>query len=222
MQRHDSRHNEVIFHAEARWLSRGKVVECVFQLWQEFAGFSCSKGYPISTDFQGNFWLCLNLNSFSWIVQPFTYGEIALGFSHVAATTQETTGHGTRNTKINGSQSSCSWSLYTTQYESKNKSSDLLWLLPLNFIRQLWKMWFQPCFKGVEKQRLEKTNSQLLLLKNLKQSAHCMKEPRSLLLLKLDAEFSLLNYISFNELQHQMQFLNLKDSLSAANTSCSS
>jgi len=35
VQRHSSRHNEVIFHAEARWLSRGKVLQRVFQLWQE-------------------------------------------------------------------------------------------------------------------------------------------------------------------------------------------
>jgi len=41
----------------------------------------------------------LNLNSLSWIVQPFTYEEIDLGFSYVAATTQKKAGHGTRNTK---------------------------------------------------------------------------------------------------------------------------
>ena len=35
---------------------------------------------------------------------------------HVAATTQKTAGHGTRNTKINESQSSCSWSMYNTQH----------------------------------------------------------------------------------------------------------
>ena len=96
MQRHDSRHNEVIFHAEARWLSRGKVLERVFQLWQELRVFLAQEEYQISTNFQGNFWLYLNLNSVSWIVQPFTYEEIELGFPHVAATTQKTAGHGTR------------------------------------------------------------------------------------------------------------------------------
>jgi len=52
----------------------------------------------------------LNLNSLSWIVQPFTYEEIDLGFSHVhvSVTTQKKAGHGIRNTKINESPSSCS------------------------------------------------------------------------------------------------------------------
>ena len=108
MQRHDSRHNEVIFHAEARWLSKGKVLERVFQLWQELRLFLAQEEYPISTNFQGNFWLYFNLNSVSWIVQFFTYEEINLGFSHVSETTYKTTGHDTRNTKINESQSSCS------------------------------------------------------------------------------------------------------------------
>ena len=80
----------------------------MFQLCQELRVFLAQQGYPISTDFQGSFWLYLNVNSLSWIVQPFTFEEIDLGFSHVAATTQKTAGHGTRNTKINESQSSCS------------------------------------------------------------------------------------------------------------------
>ena len=42
MQRHDSRYNEVIFHAEARWLSRGKVLERVFQTVTRVAVFLCS------------------------------------------------------------------------------------------------------------------------------------------------------------------------------------
>jgi len=46
VQRHDSRHNGVIFHTEARWLSRGK--ERVFQLWQELRVFLARKNtqYP--------------------------------------------------------------------------------------------------------------------------------------------------------------------------------
>jgi len=37
----------------------------------------------------------------------------------------------------------------TISMNKKKKSSHSLWLLPLNFTRQLWKIWFQPCFKGV-------------------------------------------------------------------------
>jgi len=77
------------------------VLECVFQLWQELRVFLAQQEYPISTNFQGNFWLYLNLNSVPWIVQFVTYEEINLGFSHVAATTQKTAGHDTRHTKIN-------------------------------------------------------------------------------------------------------------------------
>jgi len=107
VQRHDSRHNKVIFHAAARWLSRGKVLERVFQLWQKLRVFFAQQGYTISTNFRGNFWLYLNQISLSWIVQPFTSREIDLGFSHVAGTTQKTTRHETHNTKINEKQSSC-------------------------------------------------------------------------------------------------------------------
>jgi len=96
VQTHDSRHYEVILHPEARWLSRGKVLERVFQLWQELRVFLAQQRYPISTNFQSNFWLYLNLNSVSRIVQPFSYEEIVLGFSHVAAIKQKTAGHSTR------------------------------------------------------------------------------------------------------------------------------
>jgi len=85
-----------------------EVLERVFQLWQELQVFLAQEEYPISTNFQGNFWLYLNLNSVSWIVQFFTYEEINLDFSHVSAITYKTTGHDTRNNKINESQSS--WS----------------------------------------------------------------------------------------------------------------
>jgi len=84
------------------------VLERVFQLWQELRLFYSQEEYPISTNFQGDFWLYVNLNSLSSIVQFFTYDEINLGFSHVSVATQKTAGHDTRNTEINESQSSCS------------------------------------------------------------------------------------------------------------------
>jgi len=77
-------------------------------MWQELRVFFPQQGYPISTNFQGNFWLYLNLNSLSWIVQPFTYEDIDLGVLHVVVTMQKTAGHGTCKTKINESYSSCS------------------------------------------------------------------------------------------------------------------
>jgi len=46
-------------------------------------------------------------------VQPFIYEEIDLGFSQVAATTQKTAGHDTRNTNCER-HSSRSWSLHNT------------------------------------------------------------------------------------------------------------
>jgi len=51
-----------MFHAEARWLSKGKVLERVFQLWKELRVFLTQQGYPVCTYFQGNFGLYLNLN----------------------------------------------------------------------------------------------------------------------------------------------------------------
>ena len=67
--------------------------------------FNCGKscGFSLLTrihntiNFRSNFWLYVNLNSVSWIVQPFTYEEIDLDVSHLAATTQKTAGHGTRD-----------------------------------------------------------------------------------------------------------------------------
>jgi len=49
VQRQDSRHNEVIFHAEVRWLSRGKVLERVFYLWQKLRVYLAQQGtqYPL-------------------------------------------------------------------------------------------------------------------------------------------------------------------------------
>jgi len=71
------------------------------------AGFPCI--YSISTNFQGNFLLYLNLNSVLWIVQPFSYEEIDLGFLHVAATTQKTAGHGTRGVTRKGKGDAIPW-----------------------------------------------------------------------------------------------------------------
>ena len=85
-----------------------KCVRACVSTVSRVAGSPCSTRIPNITNFQSNFWLCLNLNSLSWYVQPFTHEEIVLGFSHVAATTQKTVRHDTRNTKINESRSSCS------------------------------------------------------------------------------------------------------------------
>jgi len=63
------------------------------------AGFPCSTiGHPLSSKFEDNFWLYLNLNSLLWIVQPFTDEEYELGYIYactVATTTQKMAGHGT-------------------------------------------------------------------------------------------------------------------------------
>ena len=66
-------------------------------------------------------------------MQPFAYEEIDLGFSHVATTTQKTAGHGTHNTKINESQSSCSWSFHNIQYEYKKEIISFTVIAPTEF-----------------------------------------------------------------------------------------
>ena len=117
------RHSEVIFHAEAHWLSREKVLERVFQPWQELRVYLAQQGYPIPINFQI---LALFESQFSVMNHTVIYiwGNWLWSFSHVAATTQKTAGHGTRNTKINESKSIflLSWSLYNTQCEPKKKS----------------------------------------------------------------------------------------------------
>ena len=108
MQRHDSRHNEVIFHAVARWLSKGKVRVCFS--CDKSCGFSLlNKDTLISTDFKAIFGFIKSEVSVMYRAAIYcTYEEIDLFYSHVAATAQKTAGHGTRNTKINESRSSCS------------------------------------------------------------------------------------------------------------------
>ena len=56
VQRHGSRRNAFIYHAEAWCLSRVKVLERVFQLRQKLRAFLAQKGHPLSINFQGNFW----------------------------------------------------------------------------------------------------------------------------------------------------------------------
>ena len=56
VQRHGSRRNEIIYHAEAQFLSREKVLERVFQLRQKLRAFLAQKGHPLSINFQGNIW----------------------------------------------------------------------------------------------------------------------------------------------------------------------
>ena len=103
VQRHGSRRNKIIYHAEAWCLSRVKVLERVFQLRQKLRIFLDQKGHPLSINFQGNFWLYLNLNSLLCIVQPFTDEEFDLGCTPVATETQKTAL--TRHTKLNESWS---------------------------------------------------------------------------------------------------------------------
>jgi len=46
LQRHESRHSEIIYHAEARWVTRGNVSEQVFQLRQELRVFLAQTRSP--------------------------------------------------------------------------------------------------------------------------------------------------------------------------------
>jgi len=62
VQQHGSRCNEVIYHAEARCLSREKVLERVFNLRQKLRTFLAQRGHPLAINFKGTFWLYLNLN----------------------------------------------------------------------------------------------------------------------------------------------------------------
>jgi len=118
VQQHGSRRNEVIYHAEARCLSREKVLERVFQLRQKLRAFIAQKGHALSINFKGSFWLYLNLNSLLCIVQPFTNEEFDLGYTLVATKTQKTAM--TRQAKFNESRS-CSLRSCTTPSVNKKQ-----------------------------------------------------------------------------------------------------
>ena len=118
VQRQGSRRNEVICHAEARCLSREKVLEPVFQLRQKLRVFLAQKGHPLSINFQGNFWLYLNLNSLLCIVQPFTDEELDLGYTLAATKTQKTAM--TQHTELNESWSCSLRNCTTPSADNKN------------------------------------------------------------------------------------------------------
>jgi len=88
VQRNGSSRNEVIYHAEAHWLSKGNVSEWCFNCGKSCEFSLLKQGHPMSTNSQDNFGLYLNLSSLLWIVQLFTDKEFDLSYTHVATTTQ--------------------------------------------------------------------------------------------------------------------------------------
>ena len=47
----------LLCHAEVRWLSREKVLKCVFQLRQELCVFLAQHKHPMAINFRDSFWL---------------------------------------------------------------------------------------------------------------------------------------------------------------------
>jgi len=54
-QKYDSRHNEVIFHAEARWLFQRKSARACVSTGVRVAGFLAQQGYPYPQNFKAIF-----------------------------------------------------------------------------------------------------------------------------------------------------------------------
>jgi len=67
-----------------------------------------------------------------------------LGLFVCSCKTQKAAGHCTRNTKINKSRFFLLMKFVQHPVRIKKKSSHLLWLLPLNLIRHLWRSGFKP------------------------------------------------------------------------------
>jgi len=146
VQRHGNRRNEIIYHAEARCLSREKVIERVFQLRQKLRAFLARKGHPLSINFQGNFWFYLNLNSLLCIVQPFTDEEFDLGCTPVATETQKTAM--TRHTKLNESWS-CTLRSCTTPSVNKKKRISFIMNAAAEFHPPVVKNGVLTLFQGI-------------------------------------------------------------------------